>query len=156
MALITQMTFSGGGIGPDNLLSGIPASKVIHQIPINQELFEASTTVAALTKMLFIAGASGTLKAFEGITITPATGADRTVSVDLQKSTGGGAFATVLSTNIEMDDNTVARTVVSSVFNSTSFVDGDIFQAVVTVAGSAGNQAIGLLVTLLLNVNPVS
>lgn len=104
--------------------------------------------------MIHIARASGTLKAFEAIIATVATGADRTVTVDLQKSTGSGAFATVLSATIGFTNASAVRTIASGTISGTTFVDGDIFQIVVTVAGAAGNQAQGLLVALNFEENP--
>ena len=135
--------------------AAIDASKVIHQYTIDCELFGPATTITALTKLLHIVrGATGTVVAFEGITITPATGADRTVTIDLQKSTGAGAFATILTATIGFTDDTVARTATAATLDTASLVDGDILQAVVTVAGSAGNQALGLLLTLTLQEAP--
>lgn len=75
-----------------------------------------------------------------------ATGGDRTVNVDLQKSTGGGAFATILSATIQFTSADTIRTVKAGSLSSTSLVAGDLLQIVVTVAGAAGNQAQGLTV----------
>lgn len=137
----------------DSLISdsaAIAAGKVIRHQAIDNELYGPSTTVAALTKDVHIVrGATGTLVGFEAaICGTIATGADRTVTVDLQKSTGAGAFATVCSSTIGFTNASVLRTPVAAVFSSTGLVDGDILRIVVSVAGSAGNQASGLLTTL--------
>ena len=83
-----------------------------------------------------------------------ATGVDRTVNVDLQKSTSGGAFASITTTDIEIDDSTTIRTAVASTLSNTSLSDGDILRAVVTVAGSADAQATGLMITLTLREDP--
>jgi hypothetical protein len=114
------------------------------------ELFGPSTSVVALTKDIHIvAGQSGTLKSFEAVICGAiATGADRTISVDLQKSTGAGAFATVLTAPIGFTNVSVLRTAVAAALASASLVDGDVLRVVVTVAGAAGAQATGLLVTL--------
>lgn len=131
--------------------ANIAASKLEHQRAISVELFGPTTTVAALTKLLHVVrGATGSVYAAEAVIITAATGGDRTVTVDIQKSTGGGAFATVLTTTINITNGTAVRTAVAAVVNSTpaALVDGDILQAVVTVAGVAGNQALGLLLTV--------
>jgi hypothetical protein len=133
--------------------AGISASKVVHQFPlyVNQA---PGTAVVADTSLIHVARASGTLLSFEAATPTIATGADRTVTIDLQKSTAGGAFATVLSGTIVLDDDSVARVAEAGTFSSTSYVVGDLFQVVVTVAGAAGNQAQGLIVTLWTTENP--
>lgn len=126
----------------------IAASKLIHNQTIDVELYGPTTTVAALTKLLHIAKASGTLQSFQGIVVTPATGADRTVSIDLKKSTGGGAMTTVLSASIQFTNGSSAFGYEAGTISSATYEQGDVFEAVVTVAGAAGNQALGLLISL--------
>lgn len=114
------------------------------------ELFASATTITALTKEVYVVkGANGTLLGFTAAIIgTIATGADRTVTVDLHKSTGAAAFATVLSATIGFTNASVLRTAASGTFSSTSLVAGDLLRVVVTVAGAAGNQALGLVCSL--------
>lgn len=133
-----------------NSAMALAASKHIRHQSIDVELYGPSTTVAALTKDVHIVrGATGTLVGFEAtINGTIATGADRTVTVDLHKSTGAGAFATVLSSTIGFTNSSTLRTAVAAVFSSTTLVDGDMLRIIVTVAGAAGNQAIGLFGTI--------
>lgn len=131
--------------------AGIEATKVVHQFPLT---VQQASTVTNATTLLHILRAVGTVVSFEAITATPATGADRTVTIDLQKSTGAGAFATILSAPISLDDATTARTVVSGTVSNPSLVDGDLLQVIVTVAGAAGSQASGLLVTTTLREEP--
>lgn len=129
----------------------IAASKLV-----NRQRFThtQSGTVAAATEYIFIARAACTIAAIEAcIPDTIATGADRTVNVDLQKSTGAGAFATVLSATIEFDNGSVLRTVSTGTLASDTLVDGDILRLVITVAGSAGNQAVGLIVNVTVDEN---
>lgn len=123
----------------------IPAETVEHQFPIAKELFGPATTIANQTSWLFAANAEGELVGIDALIATAATGADRTVTIDVQKSTGGGAFATVLSTTIDIDDGTTVRTPLAATIASPTYVAGDIFQAIATVAGSAPDQALGLL-----------
>lgn len=132
--------------------AAIEAKKAIRHQAIDSELFGPSTSVAALTKDIHIVrGASGTLLGFEAaICGAIATGADRTVTVDLQKSTAGGAFATVLSSTIGFTNGSTLRTAVAAVLSSTSLLDGDILRIIVTVAGAASAQAIGLIASVTL------
>jgi hypothetical protein len=123
----------------------VAATKLEHQfaLPYTQD---AGTPVAAATKDIHIVeGATGEVAWVKAaITGTIATGADRTVTVDLQKSTGAGAFATVLTTTIVLDNASVLRTAeeaVVKVDGSEDLVTGDILRVVITVAGAAGNQA---------------
>lgn len=128
----------------------LAARKHVRHQSIDLELFGPSTTVTALTKDIHIVrGATGTLVGLQAtINGTIATGTDRTVTVDLHKSTGGGAFATALSSTIEFDDASTLRTAVAAVFSNTSLVAGDMLRLVITVAGSDAAQAVGLFVGL--------
>lgn len=122
----------------------IDATKLVHMVNVGTELFGPATTVTALTKLAYVAKGDGTLSVARGFVITPANDVSRTVTVTLQKSTGGGAFATVFSADIGFTNGSTARTLVSGTFSSTSYVAGDIFQWVVAVAGGSGTQAAGL------------
>ncbi len=116
-----------------------------HQIPYSQ-----TGTVAADKQYVFhCRAATGTLlQVTASITETIATGADRTVDVDVQKSTGGGAFATVLSATIHFTNaSTLYATSTATISDSTLITD-DWLRVVITVAGAAGNQALGLAVSL--------
>ena len=155
---VATITFTGGGIGNSDIATSaaIAASKLKHQYSINKQIFaEGAEVVAVASDLLHIVyGTTGTIVAFEGIITTQATGADRTVDVDLQKSTGGGAFASITTTDIEITNSTTIRVPVSATLSNTALVDGDILRAVVVVAGSASAQAEGLLVTLTLIEDP--
>lgn len=147
---------SSGSI-TDTHVSGtaaISATKMVHQYAVEVELYGPTTTVAALTKLFHIAQSAGTIVAFKAFVITPATGADRTVNVDLQKSTGAGAFATVLSATAIFNNGSSARTLASGTVSSPSYIASDLFQVVVTVAGAAGNQALGLYCVMEVRQNP--
>jgi hypothetical protein len=115
------------------------------------QLYGPTTTVAALTQLLYaVRGRTAELLDAEAFITVVASGADRTITVDIQKSTGGGAFATVMTSTIDITNATTVRTAVAGVVaaGGLSLVDGDILQAVVTVAGAAGAQAQGLLLML--------
>lgn len=153
MTYVATISPTGGGFVDKDIANGaqISASKLIHHQLIHAQLAENSTAVAAVTELLFTANQNGTLLTFEAFIVTQATGADRTVTVDLQKSTGGGAFSTILTSTIDIDNTTVVRTPIAATFSDTGVIDGDHFKTVVTVAGSAGDQAEGLCATLALD-----
>lgn len=135
--------------------AGLAANKLVHQKTAAVELAEAATAVVAIDKLLLIASASGTLQAFEAAIVVQATGADRTVTVDLHRSTAGGAFATVLSTTVDITNSTTILVPVAGVISTTTVADGDIYKIVCTVAGSAGAQAKGLIAHLVYDENPI-
>ena len=134
----------------------IQSTKLGHRNSYNLQLFEAATAITALTQtLLMIRGATGATISVSAWSEVQATGADRTVTVDLQKSTSGGAYATVLSATIGFTNTTVIRTAVGGTFSATTLVVGDILRAVVTVAGAAGAQAKGLGLTLVVDEDAV-
>jgi hypothetical protein len=149
-SIIGVINIPTAGLGDAHMSANSPLSpsKVQHQFPVAVELFPAATTVTALTKDFYIGyGSTGTIVAFTAaINGAIATGADRTVTVDLQKSTSGGAFATVLSSTIGFTNASVLRTPVSGTINSPAYSALDEFRVVVSVAGSASAQATGLIV----------
>jgi hypothetical protein len=157
-AFHSTVMFTDQLILPDNVVSrsaivsaGVLTADRMRDVRgrISQELFGPAVAVAALTQWLHIvSGSTGALVRFEAAIALGPTGADRTITVDLQKSTGGAAFASVLSATIGFVDASVERVPVAATFSSTALTDGDILQVVVTVAGSAGNPATGLTVTL--------
>lgn len=130
----------------------IAASKLRHRHVINLELFGPTTSVAALTKWIkSVYGAAAEIVSFKAFIAVVATDVSRTISVDLQKSTGAGAFATVCSAVAGFTNGSAVRTGVAATLNSTSLVAGDILEIVVTVAGGAGSQATGLTVELVID-----
>jgi len=135
--------------------AAIDADKLQHRHPLDTELIASASAVTAVTKLLHISAVTGAVIGLKAVVMTAATGADRTVTVDLQRSTGGAAFATVLTTAIILNNASTARVAQNAVVNATliSLVAGDILQVVVTVAGSAGDQAKGLLISAVIDEN---
>ena len=117
------------------------------------ELAEQGTEIAAIEKLIHIVrGATAELLTFEGIIV--AQGATSgTVVVDLQRSTGGGAFASITTTDITLQYNSTVLVPVAATLSTTSLVDGDILKAVVGVSGG-GTYPDGLLTTLTLWEDP--
>lgn len=136
---------------------GIGADKIIHRIPLARQLAAPATAVAAVTELVYICQAIGgaTIRRIEAAVVTPATGNDRTVTVDLQRSTGGGAFASVLTAPIAFDDESDALTAVAGAIAADTLDEGDLLQIVVGVAGSDADQAKGLLVSVLVDEAPL-
>jgi hypothetical protein len=127
--------------------AGIQHTKVIQKFKKTYTQVPGTAVVAATADIHIVDGATGLslfLKA--AITGAIATGGDRTVNVDIQRSTGGGAFATVLTATIQFTNADTLRTVKSTTFSATGLVVGDILRIIITVAGAAGAQAQGIVV----------
>lgn len=151
-----QPTFPTGAWDDDDIAAAanIAASKLQHRVPLAYHQAPGTAVVAA-TADVFIARADGDLISFEAaITGALADDASRHVTIDLQKSTSGGAFATVLTAVIDLTSSSTLRTAVAAAISSAPFVDGDIFRIVVAVSGGGGNQAQGLCVSLRLDEEP--
>jgi hypothetical protein len=145
-----SITYPAGGITDAAVAvgAGIQANKLVRH-DAAEFVIDAATTIAATTRSVHIVrGTVGTLVAFKAaITGAIATGSDRTVTVDLQKSTGGGAFATVLSAPITFTHSSTLLTVSSATISTAPTAANDILAVVITVAGSASAQATGLHAT---------
>jgi hypothetical protein len=149
------MTLPSGTVTDNSVAAGagIDSTKLETRPKITTELFAQGTTVAAVTKWLHIVrGATGTIKNI-GAMIAAAITGDNTVTIDLKKSTGGGAFATVLTGTFGFSSASAVRTLVNGTISSAALVAGDILQVVVTVAGT-GTQAQGLTVSLQIEEDP--
>lgn len=121
------------------------AEKVVHRFALDYRQNNGAAIAAATVPLHICRGTATAIQLKGAITGVVPTGAD-TVTVDIQKSTGAGAFATIMSATMQFSVASVLRTVVNSTsFSSTSFAAGDIIAVVVTVSGSSGQ---GLMVTL--------
>jgi len=70
-------------------------------------------------------------------------------TVDLQKSTGGGAFASLLTAAYQIDGTKTSRTQYNgSLSGAPAYAAGDALKIVITTNGSGGTQGQGLGVTL--------
>ena len=88
------------------------------------------------------------------ITATPdvvPAGGTKTLTIDVKKSTAGGAWGTILSGTTEINSSSVARTPLElSLSGSPSLLAGDILKVVGTLAGSGGTNVQGVLVEAVL------
>jgi hypothetical protein len=123
----------------------IGAAKVIHEIAVFADQVPGTAVVAA-TRVVHVARAAGTIAAFKIGVITAPTGGDKAYTVDLQKSTGTGAFASVLSAAYTVNSSSADKTAYSATLGTTTtYVAGDIFEIVIAVSGSTGTQGQGVI-----------
>ncbi len=90
---------------------------------------------------------------FDVALTTPPTGAMQ-FTVDLQRSTAGGAFASILTGPVTITSANTARQTVQAALAATAYLAGDQFQVVVTPSGGSGTQAQGLAASLWVRENP--
>lgn len=125
---------------------------------IDAELFERfvsqtyrqvdGTNVVSQTSTIYSSRKAGTLDSLLVFPTTAPTGGDLAYTVDLKKSTGAGAFATVLSAVVTVNSSSTDRTIQTGTINSPAFIANDTFQLVVATSGSTGSQGQGLCVTI--------
>lgn len=126
------------------------ASKFEQQYKLNYNQVPGTAVVAATSDLGIVRGATGLViglsAALTGTAISG--GSDRTITIDLQKSTGGAAFATLLSGLLTLNASTVVRVAAAgSLIGSPTLVAGDLLRVVVALTGSTGTQGQGLVVS---------
>lgn len=121
--------------------AGIDTSKMDHR---HRKDVSQVGTVADETRSIYIARAAGEVRSFEA-SLAGACVGGATVTLDLQKSTGGGAFASILSAPISFSNADAARSVKAGTISSGAFVDGDVFQVVVDATTGGGTVGTGLI-----------
>lgn len=133
----------------------LPASKVIHQYAV-QYGQAGGSAVVAVTFPVHTFYRDGTLIAVEVTPLVAPTGGDKAFTVDVQKGNQAGAFATVLSSLVTINNTKADRQVVAGSLSSTAMADGDTLEVIIAVSGTTGTQGLGVLVTITIQENPVT
>lgn len=134
---------------------GVPASKVIHQYAV-QYGQAGGTAVVAVTMGLHSSYKDGTIVAVQVTPLVAPTGGDKAFTVDVKKGNQAGAFASVLSAVVTVDNTKADRQVLSGSLSSTSLSAGDTLEVVIATSGTTGTQGQGVLVTVTIQENPVT
>lgn len=166
--LLEGPTVHSGEFSADSLVSGTASltnamfssaagarlnqDKAIHQFPVHYAQANGAAVTSA-TVHLHTARGAGNLVELHVVSTGVHPSSSDTVTVDIQRSTAGGAFATILSSTIELNSGGTVRVVqsTSSFVSSGAYLADDILIAVVTVSGSTAQ---GLGVTLFLAEQP--
>ena len=131
--------------------TNIDSTKVNHRHHIQ---YTQAGTVAAETKLAFIAYRACTVLSVKAAVVTVATGADRELTVEVKTSTGGGALASILSSALSIDETKAALTHYDATLSGTpTMAADDLLAVVIAVSGSAGAQAVGLVVDIVVEEN---
>jgi hypothetical protein len=147
-----SVAFPDAAIDPSALAGEIPASKLDGEYSLT--LSQTGTIAAATQYLKAIHGTAGAVVALDAAITETLPSGDHTVTIDLQKSTGAGAFATILSATLVFNSSSTLRTVVAGSIASADLVAGDLLKLTVAVAGSTGAQGAGLIVTVTINEDP--
>lgn len=115
----------------------------------HRESISQTGAIVAGTYYVNVPRGNGSLKNVEAmITEAIATGADRTVTIDVKRGNAASAPVTVLGSTIVFNNASTLRLPSAGTINSGNHADNDFYQITVAVAGVAGAQATGLLITL--------
>lgn len=137
------ITSSTAWITNSQIQSGaaIDATKCIQQHQYSLQLFASTTAISAVTQLVGgIRGTTSSLVELWAAVITAPTTTD-TVSIDLKRSTSGGAFATTLAATLDFDSSSTAKTIYTATPTAT-LVQGDLLEIVVTVSGTSAQGLI--------------
>ena len=133
--------------------AGIAATKTVHQFPLSHTQNDGSD-VTTQTELIHIAYGAGTVVAVEAV-CDQAPDGDETITIDLLASSGGGAFATMLTAAIVLDSGNTDRVAeAGTVSGSNTYADGDILEITVVDGAGTGNQGQGLCVTVWVRESP--
>ena len=124
--------------------AAIAASKTIHRdvATYGQPI---AAIVAAATQAVRVARVAGAIKEFRVAWLTAPTGGDKAFTVDLQLSTGGGAFASCLSAVVTVNNSKSDNGTATGTLTTATFAAGDILKVVVATSGSTGTQGYGMI-----------
>jgi hypothetical protein len=162
--VVTGNLMPGGIQLPSGIVTGnnvssqaagrIQAGQVVHQFPVKTAQADGADVVSR-TEQLHIALGAGTVIDFSlALTVAP-SGGNKLFTVDLQKSTGGGAFASLLTSPITVDTTKTALTrIVGALAATPTYVAGDLLRIVVVASGSTGSQGQGLIARAAVQENP--
>jgi len=121
----------------------------VQQRKVAQHIQVGGTDITAKTELVHIAYGAGTVLGVNVATITAPTGGDKAFTVDVKKSTGGGAVATILTGVVTINSTKTSLTTYAGTLSGTpTFIAGDLLEIVVAVSGSTGSQGQGLIVTI--------
>ena len=148
------LTLPAGAVTSEKITGPIDAEKLGTRYHL-EDFQVPGTPIVAKTKDLRIMRASGAVLDIDAVlTGALADDASRHVTIDLQKSTGGGAFATMLTGVIDLTMSATLRVATGGTLASTALAAGDVLRAVTAVSGGSGNQAQGLQITVTVSENP--
>ena len=127
----------------------LTAAKSEHKKKARYTTDEVSTTVASVSKSVFLFNAAGTIEAVKVRPDTAPTGGDLQYTVDVQKAaSGSGSFSSILSSVVTVDSSSSDNTEQAGSVQTSDASAGDNLRVVVTTSGSTGTQGSGLTVEI--------
>jgi len=127
--------------------AAISATKLEHRYNAKYAQ-KAGTDVVSETMPVHTCRAAAVVTAIEVVPIVAPTGGDKQFTVNVRKGNAGGAFATILSAVVTIDQSDASRTVYTATINAPNLAAGDTLDVVITASGATGSQGQGVLVNV--------
>ncbi len=127
-----------GTIVGDKINADADIAREAGRHPIRFELKQSGTPAASTMIVYECRVSAATVSFFRAVQAAKNTSSN-TTTIDLKKSTGGGAFATILSAPIVLDSGNTDRVPEAGTISSASLVQGDLLQIVVTASTPDGS-----------------
>lgn len=127
--------------------AAIGVFKTVHMV-IARATQPGGSDVAAESRVVHVVGAAHgavVLGVDVGVDVAP-DGGDMGYSVDVQRSTGGGPYTSLLAAPAVIDAGVSDRSVVGPTVSSPALAAGDLVRVVVEPSGSTGTQGQGVAV----------
>lgn len=146
MAASGLVTIPAGCLGSSHLSSTErwTAAQCVHELA-RASARALGSDITNSSELIHVARVSGNIGTVRVSVITAPAGGNQAFTVDLHKSTGGGAFASVLSSAYTVDNSKTNSTTYTISPSNPTYAAGDIFKVVWIVSGSTGNQAQGAI-----------
>lgn len=135
-----------------NAGAAIAATKLQHRHAIGYGQVDGTDVVTA-TIALHVARGDGQIISVEIRPQTAPTGGDKQYTADIQKGADAGSYSTILSAAIVLNSSSANNTLQAGTLSTTTFSDGDAFEAIITASGSTGSQGQGFVITLNIDEN---
>jgi hypothetical protein len=129
--------------------ANVAEAKLQHRVHIQYNTPDG-TDITTLTTPVFLAYKGCTVLAVQALCIDNCAGGDKKFTVDVQKSTAGGAAASILTAALDFASKTDLTTYSATLSGTPTLVATDMLQVVTTVSGSTGDQGQGLIVDIVL------
>lgn len=127
--------------------ANVTQSKLEHRHVISYHQV-GGTDVVSATIPLYLAYKGVTVLGVEAMAIAAPTGGDKKFTIDVKKSTAGGAAATILTAVLDFASKTNLTAYAATLSGTPTMIATDMLEVVIAASGSTGSQGQGLVVNI--------
>lgn len=129
--------------------ANVAEAKLQHRIHVQYNVADGADLTTVIMPV-FLAYKGCTVLAVQAMCIDVCEGGDKKFTVDVLKSTAGGAAASILTAALDFAGKTDLTTYSATLSGTPTLIATDMLQVTITVSGSTGNQGQGLIVDIVL------